>query len=144
MEGQSIVTGAGNLPCKKIIHAVGPHWNGGKEGEADTLYDCIYTFVMQTAIDENVKTLAIPAISAGTFGFPLAISTSAIIEAINDFLKVPTYRGKLSEIHLFESNVQGGQAFVNALTKQFEVTKPKRQAARQTSIKKRGNLLVFR
>ena len=138
MEGQSIVTGAGNLPYKKIIHAVGPHWRGGKDGEADILYDCIYTSVMQTAIDENVKTIAIPAISSGIFGFPLVISTSTIIEAIKDFLNERTYRGQLSEIHLFERNLQRGQTFVNALKKYFEATKPKRKAVRQTSINKKG------
>ena len=139
MEGQSIVTEAGKLPCKKIIHAVGPHWNGGNDGEADILYDCVCNYVMQTAIEQNVKTIAIPTISAGIFGFPIVVSTSTIVEALKDFLNAGTYQGNLSEIHLFDNNTQGGEAFVSALKKYFEVTPPKRQVVKQSSIKKRGN-----
>ena len=124
MEGDAVLTGAGKLPCKKIIHAVGPHWNGGQVGEEDVLYDCVFSHILKITFQENFSSVAIPAISAGVFGFPLVRSTDIIVEAVQDFLDQMGQRGNLSEIHLLDNRQEGGQAFVTALKKRFKITQP--------------------
>ena len=124
MEGGAVLTGAGKLPCKKIIHAVGPHWNGGRSGEEDILYDCVFSHILKITFQENLSSVAIPAISAGVFGFPLVRSTDIIMEAVKDFLDQMTQRGNLSEIHLLDNRQEGGQAFVTALKNRFKITQP--------------------
>ena len=124
MEGHAVLTGAGKLPCKKIIHAVGPHWNGGRIGEEDILYDCVFSHILMITFQENFSSVAIPAISAGVFGFPLVKSTAIIVEAVKDFLDQMNQGGNLSEIHLLDNRQEGGQAFVTALKKRFKITQP--------------------
>ena len=126
MEGHVVLTRAGNLPCKRIIHAVGPQWRGGRFGEENILYDCVFSHILKIANQENLSTIAIPAISAGVFGFPVTVSTSVIVEAIKDFLEdlvEETGNISLSEIHLLDNRKAGGQAFVDALTKRFKIKK---------------------
>ena len=124
MEGHAVLTGAGKLPCKKIIHAVGPHWNGGRSGEEDILHDCVFSHILMITFQENFSSVAIPAISAGVFGFPLVRSTAIIVEAVKDFLDQMNQGGNLSEIHLLDNRQEGGQAFVTALKKRFKITQP--------------------
>ena len=65
--GSSAVTGAGKLPCKAIIHTVGPRM--GEGDEASKLKNAINS-TLQTAIQHAYRSISIPAISAGIFGFP--------------------------------------------------------------------------
>ena len=120
MEGHAISTEAGKLSCKKIIHAVGPIWKGGAFGEADTLYDCIFSHLLRIALKESLCSIAIPAVSAGVFGFPLQVSTSTIVEAMKDFLDEMPSKGLLSEIHFVDNRHEVAQAFVNAVNKHFK------------------------
>ena len=124
MEGNAVLTGPGKLPCKKIIHAVGPHWNDGKFGAEDILYDSVFSHILMIAFQENFSSVAIPAISAGVFGFPLAKSTFIIVKAVKDFLDQMNQRGNLSEIHLLDRRPIAGQAFVTALKQIFKITQP--------------------
>ena len=124
MEGHAVITGAGNLPCRRIIHAVGPHWKDGRSGEEDILYDCVFSHILRISLQENFSSVAIPAISAGVFGFPLKVSTTVIVEAVRDFLEDKKNRGGLSEIHLLDNRQDGGQAFVTAMKKYFKVKQP--------------------
>ncbi len=100
LDGQSFLSGAGKLPCKKIIHAVGPTWRGGRQGEEDILYDCVYANVLTLARMEHLSTVAIPAISAGVFGFPVDKSAVCIVDAIRDFATDNAGRGSLTEVSL--------------------------------------------
>ena len=70
MEGHTVLTSAGDLPCRKVIHAVGPMWKGGSCGEEDILYDCVFSHILKPAGQQNFSSIAIPAISSGVFGFP--------------------------------------------------------------------------
>ena len=125
MEGHAVVTSGGNLPCKKVIHAVGPQWQGGRQGEENILYDCVFSHVLRIAVEENFRSIAIPAISSGVYGVPTDVSTSVITEAIKDFLdSQDTVKGILAEIHLFDNRREGGQAFASALKTHFRTTKP--------------------
>jgi len=68
--GSAVVTGAGSLPARWVIHAVGPVWSGGAEGEDELLASAV-TSALARAEDLGAKTVALPAISTGIYGFPL-------------------------------------------------------------------------
>ena len=121
MEGHAVLTGSGNLPCQHIIHAVGPHWKGGHLGEENILYDCVFSHILNIAAQFHLSSVAIPAISAGVFGFPVAVSTSVIAEAVKDFLDQKNSIGGLTEIHLLDTRIEGAQAFCSALGRHFKV-----------------------
>ena len=78
------MSGPGNLPCSAIIHAVGPRYRGGRKGEAETLTQTV-TNCLQTAESHKFVSIAIPAISSGIFGYPVAASTRVIVQAVKRF-----------------------------------------------------------
>ena len=67
--GQSKITGAYNLPCKKVIHTVGPVWHGGGQGERELLASC-YDSALKLAEENELSSIAFPCISTGVYGFP--------------------------------------------------------------------------
>jgi len=67
--GEAVITGAGNLPAKYVIHTVGPVWNGGNKNERTKLANC-YLNSLQLAVEHDLKTIAFPNISTGAYGFP--------------------------------------------------------------------------
>jgi O-acetyl-ADP-ribose deacetylase (regulator of RNase III) len=67
--GDAKITGAGALPARHVIHAVGPVWHGGHEGEDDLLASC-YRTALELLAERRLKTIAFPAISTGVYGFP--------------------------------------------------------------------------
>ena len=79
---QPALTGAGHLPCKYVIHAVGPVWGEGDEDQK--LFTAVRSAV-QLAEDHGFKSLALPAISTGIFGFPKDRAAIQILSAIEDY-----------------------------------------------------------
>jgi O-acetyl-ADP-ribose deacetylase (regulator of RNase III) len=67
--GEAVITKAGNLRAKYVIHTVGPVWHGGGNRETEKLADC-YKNSLQLAVENNCKTIAFPGISTGIFGYP--------------------------------------------------------------------------
>lgn len=67
--GHCKMTGAYNLPCKKVIHAVGPVWHGGCHGEDKLLASC-YDSALKIAEENELSSIAFPCISTGVYGFP--------------------------------------------------------------------------
>lgn len=67
--GQSKMTDGYNLPCKKVIHTVGPIWYGGNHHERELLASC-YDTAMKLAEENNLKSIAFSCISTGVYGFP--------------------------------------------------------------------------
>lgn len=67
--GQSKITDAYNLPCKKIIHTVGPVWHGGNHNEANLLASC-YDTAFELAVKNNINSIAFPCISTGVYRYP--------------------------------------------------------------------------
>jgi O-acetyl-ADP-ribose deacetylase (regulator of RNase III) len=76
------VTSAGDLPCRLVIHAVGPRW--GEGDEHDKLRRAVAAS-LQTGHGQGVTSLALPAISTGIFGFPKEQAAAVILAAIEDF-----------------------------------------------------------
>ena len=67
--GRAVITGAGSLPCRYVIHTVGPVWSGGGRGEENLLADA-YRNSLEQAASIGVRTLCFPAISTGVYRFP--------------------------------------------------------------------------
>jgi len=76
--GQAVITGAGRLPCRFVIHAVGPVWHGGTQGEAETLASA-YRASIALAAEHAVSVLALPSISTGVYGYPVALAASVAL-----------------------------------------------------------------
>ncbi|XP_046570875.1 protein mono-ADP-ribosyltransferase PARP14-like isoform X2 [Haliotis rubra] len=72
---------AGTLPCKVVIHAVGPVWAGGDEGEQEVLKETVGN-ILKVAESNKIKSIALPAISTGIFGYPVQEAVTAIMEAL--------------------------------------------------------------
>jgi O-acetyl-ADP-ribose deacetylase (regulator of RNase III) len=68
--GEAKATTAGDLPARHVIHTVGPVWRGGESGEDELLASC-HRNALALAAELGCRTVAIPAISTGAYGFPL-------------------------------------------------------------------------
>jgi O-acetyl-ADP-ribose deacetylase (regulator of RNase III) len=84
--GEARLTPGFGLKAKYVIHAVGPVWNGGREDE-DALLASAYRFSLELARDNAVASIAFPAISTGTYGFPLVRATGIAVKTVADFLR---------------------------------------------------------
>lgn len=69
--GGAVVTGAGNLPCRFVVHAVGPVWGSQPAGESDRLLASACREALARAEESHAGSIAIPSISTGIFGFPI-------------------------------------------------------------------------
>ena len=83
--GNAVVTSAFALPCKYVIHTVGPVWKDGHHGEENDLRSC-YSECLNLALKNKCKSMAIPLIASGTFGFPKDRVLRIAMDAIGEFL----------------------------------------------------------
>ena len=107
LPGQVYVSSSGCLPCKKVIHAVGPVWHDGWHNEYNNLYVAVYDS-LATADKLGYTSIALPALSCGTYSFPEDRGTRGICRAVKDFLedKKETSVRKVSLIDLRERVVE--------------------------------------
>ena len=78
--GDVKITGAGNLPVRHVIHAVGPVWRGGEQGEEKLLASC-YHRAVEVGAGEGCERIAFPAISTGVYGYPLEAGAEVAVRA---------------------------------------------------------------
>lgn len=83
--GDAVLTTGGRLPARFVIHTVGPVWGRDKEREAELLAAC-YRNSMRVAVENNLRTIAFPAISTGAFGYPAHEAARVASAAVRDFL----------------------------------------------------------
>ena len=83
--GQAVLTGAGRLPLRAVIHTVGPVWEGGKNGEPEVLGSC-YTGCLALAVSKGFESVAFPAISTGVFGYPRREAAHIAFRTISAFV----------------------------------------------------------
>ena len=99
--GEAKITNAYNLPCKYVIHTVGPIWRGGGSHEEAKLISC-YRNSLYLAKRNNCKTAAFPLISAGAYGYPKEQALRTAVNEISGFL---TENEMLVYIVVFDSEV---------------------------------------
>jgi len=85
--GEAVITTAGNLPSKYVIHTVGPVWNGDKEEKSKLLSEC-YQNSLELAVQNVIKTLAFPGISTGIYRFPKDKAAEIAIRSVKNFDKI--------------------------------------------------------
>jgi O-acetyl-ADP-ribose deacetylase len=87
--GEAVITSAGNLPSKFVIHTVGPRWNQFTEKNEDKsiLLENCYKNSLKLAIENNLKTIAFPNISTGIYHFPKQLAAQIAIRTIKNFLQ---------------------------------------------------------
>jgi O-acetyl-ADP-ribose deacetylase len=81
--GEARLTPGFRLPARFVIHAVGPVWRGGYANESELLASA-YRAVMEIARQNNLRSIAFPAISTGIYGFPLALATKIAVATVRD------------------------------------------------------------
>ena len=84
--GEAVITTAGNLPAKYVIHAVGPVWNGGKNNEEQLLANA-YRNALQLANEHHCHTIAFPSISTGVYHFPKDKAAQIAANTVDTFLE---------------------------------------------------------
>ncbi|XP_029461153.1 protein mono-ADP-ribosyltransferase PARP14 isoform X2 [Rhinatrema bivittatum] len=117
--GEAVITEAGRLACKQVIHAVGPRWHEFNPARCE--------FLLKKAVKESLRltelynhqSVAIPAISSGIFGFPLKLCVDTIVISIKEYVERCEGKGILRQIHLVDNSEQTVQAFKTALEKVF-------------------------
>lgn len=110
--GEAKLTGAYNLPCKYVIHTVGPVWNGGNNHEAELLADC-YRNSLQTAVDHEIRSVAFPSVSTGFYGYPEEEAAKVAVATVNRFIEEHPGQLELVEWVLFDAHTHS--VYENAL-----------------------------
>uniref|UniRef100_A0A8C4S190 Macro domain-containing protein n=1 Tax=Erpetoichthys calabaricus TaxID=27687 RepID=A0A8C4S190_ERPCA len=105
--GDAVVTSAGSLPCKKVIHAVGPiykSYQGNEDINACFILEKAVETILNLCVKEGFKSVAIPALSSGIFQFPLPLCAKIIAESIRKWTSVTHSRVLLTDIHLVNND----------------------------------------
>jgi O-acetyl-ADP-ribose deacetylase (regulator of RNase III) len=84
--GEAVITTAGNMPSRHVIHTVGPVWHGGGNGEADLLANC-YKNCLQVAMEQGLSRIAFPSISTGIYGYPVNEAATVAIGAVEESIQ---------------------------------------------------------
>uniref|UniRef100_A0A8C2BU27 Poly [ADP-ribose] polymerase n=1 Tax=Cyprinus carpio TaxID=7962 RepID=A0A8C2BU27_CYPCA len=126
--GDAIITAAGRLPCKYVVHAVGPRFS---DSDRRTTVQRLRRAVRESlnqASSRNCSSIAIPVISSGVFGCPLDLCTETIAKEVRDYIDDHNHRGSnstLTEIHLVDNNDNTVNAMTQAVRKEFAAYNPK-------------------
>jgi len=115
--GTAAITGAGNLPCRYVIHAVGPVWHGGGHGEDGLLASAVRS-ALEMADRRSLASISLPAISAGIFGFPRDRCARIILQMVRDYLAAHP-GGSLREVNLCIIDRETGDVFLAEARRQF-------------------------
>ncbi len=99
--GDAKLTGAYDLPCKYVIHTVGPVWGGGNRREAELLANC-YKNSLRVALENGIRSVAFPSISTGAYRFPLEKAAQIAVSTVSVFAEEHPDKLDLVEWILFD------------------------------------------
>ena len=111
--GEAKITRGYRLPARFVIHTVGPMWRGGKHGEAQILANC-YRNSLRIAVENEINTIAFPAISCGAYGYPIEGAAQIALETTREFLAASREFAKVI-FALWDENVY--EAFASTLSR---------------------------
>jgi O-acetyl-ADP-ribose deacetylase len=111
--GQAVVTGAGNLPARYVIHAVGPRWKGGRKGEEDLLASA-YAACLVKAAELECKSIVFPSLSTGAYGYPLNDAARVAMRTVIGRLQIAP--GSLQSVTFALYGREAMSAYEKALT----------------------------
>ncbi|XP_068051388.1 protein mono-ADP-ribosyltransferase PARP14-like [Anomalospiza imberbis] len=117
--GDAVITRAGKLPCKNVIHAVGPRWSEEKAAVCVNLLRKTVKKCLQLAETHKHCSIALPAISGGIFGFPMELCTYSIVSSIKETLEESKGNSTLKEVHLVGFAEDNIRAFSKAFREVF-------------------------
>ncbi|KAM4626656.1 protein mono-ADP-ribosyltransferase PARP14-like [Discoglossus pictus] len=117
--GESVITDAGDLPCKHVIHTVGPRWDSKSQKQCERQLRKSITRSLELAEENGHNSIGIPAVSSGVFGFPLKECVENIVDSIREYLDKQQETGSIKMVHLVSNDTQTVQAFTDALKAEF-------------------------
>ena len=109
--GEAVITTAGNLPARYVIHTVGPVWNGGNKNEASLLASC-YNESLKLAANNKIASVAFPNISTGIYGYPKKEAAEVAIRSVTEFLTQNDFIEKVYFVCFDEENYQLYQSLI--------------------------------
>ena len=110
--GEAVLTTAGSLPAKFVIHTVGPVWNGGKKNEQELLAAC-YQNSLKLAIKHKLSSIAFPNISTGIYGYPKKEAADVAIATVSVFLSQHNFISIVYFVCFDEENYQLYRSLIN-------------------------------
>ncbi|XP_038559138.1 protein mono-ADP-ribosyltransferase PARP14-like isoform X2 [Micropterus salmoides] len=117
--GDAIVTGACNLPCKYVVHAVGPRFSDYDMKTSVWRLKLAVKESLSQAEKVHCSTIALPAISSGVFGFPVDLCADTIAQAVREYCESPGSLRSLTEIHLVDNNDNTVRVLAAAVNREF-------------------------
>ncbi|XP_063346007.1 protein mono-ADP-ribosyltransferase PARP14-like isoform X2 [Pelmatolapia mariae] len=136
--GDAIITDAYNLPCKHVVHAVGPRFSDFDRKTAVSRLKTAVRESLRQAEMANCSSIALPAISSGIFGFPVDLCAETIAQAVREYCDSPQGLRSLTEIHLVDNNDSTGRVMATAVSKEFSDLGPTMTISQQAGGKRTG------
>jgi O-acetyl-ADP-ribose deacetylase (regulator of RNase III) len=110
--GEAVITTAGKLPAKFVIHTVGPVWRGGTNNEAKLLANC-YANSLKLAAENNCATVAFPCISTGIYGYPVEEAAKVAVHTVKNFPETESFIDKVLLVCFDEINYNALNRAIN-------------------------------
>ncbi|XP_026883853.2 protein mono-ADP-ribosyltransferase PARP14-like isoform X1 [Electrophorus electricus] len=140
--GSAVTTEGGRLPCKYVVHTVGPRYSDTDKITAVKRLRWAVRGSLNQAAQKRCSSIAIPVISSGVFGFPLELCTETIAKELRAYVEDQRRQGglmPLREIHMVDNNSSTVNAMAQAVRKEFADFKPKMTFPQQIGSHRRGN-----
>lgn len=118
--GKAVATSGGNLKAKKVIHTVGPVWDGGNNREPELLAEA-YRNSLALALKMGIKTISFPSISTGAYGYPVEKASRVAIKTVEGFLEKNT---GIEEVRFILHSLHDLRTYEDALRKPREGFEP--------------------
>ncbi|OCT63245.1 hypothetical protein XELAEV_18044343mg [Xenopus laevis] len=117
--GDSVVTGAGNLPCKQVIHTACPKWDPKSKTKCIRLLRRAIIGCLELAAENKHSSIGIPAVGSQMSGFPVNVCAQNIVESVRQYVESPERSKTVKIIHLVESADDTVAAFTEAVKTEF-------------------------
>lgn len=131
--GDAVVTDACNLPCKYVVHAVGPRFHDHDKQTSVSLLKRAVKQSLIKAAKVNCSSIALPAISSGVFGFPVGLCADTVAEAVREYCDSVEGPGSLTEIHLVDNNAKTVKELAAGVNTVFSDLEPTMTAPQQAA-----------